>query len=158
SFDLSNHFDDKMVRIEKYNPEQVFNVVHRDGKSGIYYIKRFTFEDTPIGKRTSIINEEAGSKLIFATRAAVPVVSIDILKGKSQTPDTIEQNLAEIVDVKGMKAQGNRLSPHEVKQVTLLAVEEEISQDRPAEAEKETETIAADETATASAADTAGDT
>ncbi len=140
SFDLSNHFDDKMIRIEKYNPEHVFNVVHRDGKSGVYYIKRFTFEDTPIGKRTSIINDEPGSKLILATRAAVPLVSLDILKGKNQTPDTIEQNLADIVDVKGMKAQGNRLSPHEVKRITLLAVEEETPQDVPAEEGEKPET------------------
>lgn len=132
NFDLSNHFDDKMIRIEKYNPEQTYSVVHRDGKSGIHYVKRFLFEDTPIGKRTSIINEEPGSKLLLITRADVPTVSIDVLKGKSQLSDTLELNLADIVDVKGMKAQGNRLSAHEVKKVKLTAIEELITQqDQP---------------------------
>lgn len=146
-FDLNNHFDDKMIRIEKYNPRQVYSVVHRDGKSGIYYVKRFTFEDTPIGKRTSIINDEPGSKLVHITRAEVPTVVIDILKGKSQTPDRIEQNLADIVDVKGMKAQGNRLSSHEIEKVTLNATEEQIpddvtndKEDLPAETKPESET------------------
>ena len=124
SFDLSNHFDDKMIRIEKYDPTKVYSVVHRDGKSGIYYVKRFTFEDTPIGKRTSVINDEPGSKLTLITNAATPWVSISVLKGKSQTPDTLEQNLADIIDVKGMKAQGNRLNPYEVKKVSLLAKED----------------------------------
>ena len=126
SFDLSNHFDDNMLRIEKYDAQRVYNVVHRDGKSGVYYVKRFVFEDAPIGKRISIINDEPGSKLILITAAAAPMVRVDVLKGKSQTPDTIEQALAEIVDVKGMKAQGNRLTPHDVKQLTLLTVEEAV--------------------------------
>ena len=125
SFDLSNHFDNKLLRIEKYNPQQVYSVVHRDGKSGVYYVKRFLFDDLPIGKRTSIINDEPGSKLILITNAAAPAVQVDIHKGKSRTPETVEQNLVDIIDVKGMKAQGNRLSSHEVTTVTLLTAEEQ---------------------------------
>ena len=128
SFDLNNHFDDKMIRIEQYNPERVYSVVHLDGKSGIHYVKRFVFDDTPIGKRTSIINEEPGSKLIILTNATVPMVQVDILKGKSRTPESVEQNLVEIIDVKGMKAQGNRLTPHEVTKLTLLSTEEAITE------------------------------
>src|SRR6185312_7436140 len=41
-------------------------------------------------------------------------------KGKEQAPETIEVNLSEIIDVKGMKAMGNRLSQHQVKKVELL--------------------------------------
>jgi len=124
TFDLSNHFEDKLIRIEKYDTQRVYTAVHRDGKSGVYYVKRFLFEDTPIGKRTSIINEEAGSKLILITAVAAPLVQIDVLKGKSRTPETVEQNLADLIDVKGMKAQGNRLSSHEVTRVVNMSVEE----------------------------------
>ncbi|MBC8054422.1 MAG: DNA gyrase/topoisomerase IV subunit A [Sphingobacteriaceae bacterium] len=121
SFDLSNHFDDKMILIEKYNPEKIFSVVHYDGKSKIYYVKRFLFEDTPIGKITSIINEEPGSKLVVISGAAQPVVHVESLKGKSLTPESSEINLADAIDVKGMKAQGNRLSPNEIKTIELIA-------------------------------------
>src|SRR5690606_29110332 len=82
--------------------------------------------DLPIGKRTSIINDEPGSKLILITNAAAPAVQVDIHKGKSRTPETVEQNLVDIIDVKGMKAQGNRLSSHEVTKVTLLTAEEQV--------------------------------
>ncbi|HWL00102.1 MAG TPA: DNA gyrase/topoisomerase IV subunit A, partial [Parapedobacter sp.] len=141
SFDLSNHFDDKLLRIEQYNPQQVYSVVHRDGKSGVYYVKRFLFDDLPIGKRTSIINDEPGSKLMLITKAVAPVVQVDIRKGKSRTAETVEQHLADIVDVKGMKAQGNRLTPHEVAKVTLLTAEAEASEaaeagSKPAEIEE----------------------
>ncbi|WP_390936846.1 DNA gyrase/topoisomerase IV subunit A [Parapedobacter soli] len=128
SFDLSNHFDDKLLRIEQYNPQRVYSVVHRDGKSGIYYVKRFVFDDLPIGKRTSIINDEPGSKLILITNATTPVVEVTILKGKSRTPETVEQSLLDIIDVKGMKAQGNRLSSHDVTRVTLLTAEEQATE------------------------------
>jgi len=130
SFELTNHFDAKMSRIEKYVPEQVYTAVHIDGKSGNYLVKRFSFENTPIGKSTSIINDEAGSKLILLTNNPDPVVKLDLLKGKSQLFETIEQHLNEIVDVKSMKAQGNRLTSHDVKSVLLLTEEAEVSQDK----------------------------
>lgn len=121
SFDLSNHFDDKMMLIEKYNPEKIFSVVHFDGKSKNYYVKRFVFDDTPVGKVTSIINEEAGSKLVIISGAAQPVVQVEFLKGKGGIAETAEINLADAIDVKGMRAQGNRLSPNEVKKLELIA-------------------------------------
>ena len=65
-----------------------------------------------------------GSKLVLISGATAPKVSLEVLKGKSQTPETIELNLAELIDVKGQKAMGNRLSTHEVKAVTLLVSEE----------------------------------
>ncbi len=131
SFDLTNHFDDKMIRIEKYNPEKVFSAVHVDGKTKNYYIKRFKFEDLSIGKRNSFINEESGSKLIILTGVANPMVYLEVLKGKTQIFEEYEVNLAELIDVKGIKAQGNRLSPHDIQKISLLT--EEIEEDLVAE-------------------------
>jgi len=101
----------------------VYTLIHRDGKSGSYYVKRFLLENTAIGKRTSLINEEPGSKMVLITNALNPLVKIDITKGKSKVPESYEENLAEFIDVKGMKAQGNRLSPHDIVNVELLSVE-----------------------------------
>jgi topoisomerase-4 subunit A len=138
SFDLNNHFDDKMILIEKYNAQKVYSVIHVDGKSKNYMVKRFTFENIALGKQVSIISDEPGSKLVLMAQTA-PVVSVLQLKGKDQTPETIELNLAEVIDVKGMKAMGNRLSQHPIKSVELISdgagadevetipVEEEVS-------------------------------
>ena len=124
SFDLNNHFDDKMIVIEKYNPAKVYTVVHIDGKSKNHVVKRFMFENTAIGKQTSIISDENGSKLVLISGAAQPVVKIEQLKGKEQTPEVIETDLSAMIDVKGMKAMGNRLSQHPVKKVELIAENE----------------------------------
>jgi topoisomerase-4 subunit A len=133
SFDLNNHFDDKMILIEKYKPEKVYTVIHIDGKSKNYMVKRFVFDNTAIGKQTSIISDENGSKLVLITGATQPVVNVEQLKGKEQTPETLEINLAELIDVKGMKAMGNRLSQHTIKAVTLM------EQPEPGELEEEPE-------------------
>jgi topoisomerase-4 subunit A len=137
SFDLTNHFDDKMIRIEKLNSERVYACIHFEGKSKNYYIKRFTFEDLAIGKRTGFISEEPGSKMILLSNADHPIVKIESLKGKSQIFDEQELDLSEAIEVKGLKAQGNKLSPNDVQKVTLLAenndeseeVDEEITED-----------------------------
>jgi len=124
SFDLNNHFDDKMIVIEKYNPEKVYTVIHIDGKSKNYLVKRFLFENLVIGKQVSIISEESGSKLVMITGAKQPVAELVHLKGKDQIPETLEVDLATLIDVKGMKAMGNRLSQHPVKSVELIAAPE----------------------------------
>jgi topoisomerase-4 subunit A len=125
SFDLSNHFDDKMLRIEKFGSEKVFACVHLDGKSKNYYIKRFVFEDLAIGKRAGFISEEPNSKMLILSSAAHPIVKIEALKGKSQIFDEQEIDLSEAIDVKGMKAQGNKLSPHDVQNISLISEENE---------------------------------
>lgn len=133
SFDLNNHFDDKMILIEKYDPKKVYSVIHLDGKSKNYMVKRFSFEHIALGKQVSIISEEAGSKLILMAKES-PLVSVVQLKGKEQTPEAIEINLAELIDVKGMKAMGNRLSQFPVKSVELIADSE--SADEPVDTEE----------------------
>lgn len=125
NFDLNNHFDEKMIRIEKFNPNWVYTAIHQDGKSLTYYVKRFVFEDIATGRRSLFINEEPKSKLILLTSNQEAVILLDIEKGKSKTPETIEQSLNEIIDVKGIRAQGNRLSPHTVKRIQLLSEEED---------------------------------
>lgn len=126
-FDLSNHFDDKMIRIEKHRPEHVYAAVHQDGKTGTNYVKRFVFDDIPVGRRVSFINDEPGSKLILLTNHPEPIVQIEQLKGKSQTLETLEQALNELIDVKKVRAQGNRLSFHNVQQVKLLSPEIDLA-------------------------------
>lgn len=128
NFDLNNHFDEKMIRIEKFHPEHIYTAVHQDGKSGAFYVKRFHFEDIPFGKRISFINEEAGSKLILLTNNLNPIVKIKQLKGKSQVQEEIEQPLNELIDVKKIKAQGNRLSFHNVQQVNAITQELDLSE------------------------------
>jgi topoisomerase-4 subunit A len=138
NFDLNNHFDDKMILIEKYDPKKIFSVIHLDGKSKNHMVKRFIFEAIAIGKQVSVISDEPGSKMLYIAKAS-QLVKIVQLKGKEQTPETIEVNLADLIDVKGMKAMGNRLSQLPIKSVELLATEEVAEEQVEAESENEIE-------------------
>ena len=45
SFDLSNHFDDNYLILEKWNPEQAISCIYYDGEKEIYFIKRFLLDN-----------------------------------------------------------------------------------------------------------------
>ena len=124
TFELSNHFDEDLILIQKFDPEKAFGVVHYEGKAKNYYVKRFVFENIAVGKKLSLISEEAGSKLIYLTGNPEATLTVDVLKGKSQIPETLEIKLAEFIDLKGIRANGNRLSPHDVKNLVINNAEE----------------------------------
>ncbi|MFH2095908.1 MAG: DNA gyrase/topoisomerase IV subunit A, partial [Bacteroidota bacterium] len=44
TFELTNHFEDDLLLVEKYNPLKVFSVVYFDAEHGFHYVKRFNFE------------------------------------------------------------------------------------------------------------------
>lgn len=137
TFELNNHFDDGIILMRKFDSEQVFSVVHYDGKAKNYYVKRFVFENQSVGKLSTFISEENGSKLIFITGKPDANVIVKIEKGKSKTLETLNQELATLIDVKGWKANGNKLSAHTVKKVVLENAESEIGIPEDGEEEKE---------------------
>jgi topoisomerase-4 subunit A len=130
SFELSNHFDDDLILIQKFDAEKPFAVVQFEGKAKNYFIKRFTFEAIAIGKKQSLISEETGSKFMYLTSNPAAKLSVDVLKGKTQISETLEIVLADFIDLKGIKANGNRLSQHDVQEIRITNNEEiELSLD-----------------------------
>jgi topoisomerase-4 subunit A len=128
SFELSNHFDADLLLIQKYDPEKAFSVLQYEGKAKNHFVKRFTFEPIAIGRKQSFVSEEAGSRLICITSNPAATVRVDVLKGKTQIPETLEIVLSEFIDLKGIKANGNRLSQHEVQNIEVLNAEEPIGE------------------------------
>ncbi len=120
TFDLANHFDEDMIHIEKWVPDRPISAVYYDGEKEMHYVKRFTCEITS-DKRVSYISETEGSYLDCVSTAFNPVVRIvynKLLKETKNLPDN-EVALADFIDVKGMKAQGNQLTKLKVKEVVL---------------------------------------
>lgn len=124
-FNLNSHFDEDMIRIEKYNPDWIYTAIHQDGKSKTHYVKRFQFEEISLNRKSSFINDSPKSKLILLSSNQDPVIELGVEKGKTKIPETVEQHLKEIIDVKGIKAQGNRLSSHAIKSIKLLSEDED---------------------------------
>jgi topoisomerase-4 subunit A len=124
SFELSNHFDADLLLIQKFDPEKPFAVVQFEGKAKNYFVKRFVFEPIAIGRKQSLISEETGSKFIYITSNPSATLTVDVLKGKTQIPETIDIVLSEFIDVKGIRANGNRLTQHDVKEIRISNHEE----------------------------------
>nr|WP_294871505.1 DNA gyrase/topoisomerase IV subunit A [uncultured Pedobacter sp.] len=125
TFELSNHFDADLILIQKFDPEKPFTVVQYEGKAKNYFIKRFVFESIAVGKKGNLISEENGSRFLYLTSNPEAVLTVDVLKGKTQIPETLEIVLAEFIDVKGIKANGNRITQHDVKNVSISNHEEQ---------------------------------
>lgn len=120
TFDLANHFDEDMIHLEKWVPERPISAVYYDGEKDLHFVKRFTCEITT-DKRVSYISESEGSYLDCVSTAFQPVVRIvynKLLKETKNLPDN-EVKIADFIDVKGMKAQGNQLTKLKVKEVVL---------------------------------------
>jgi len=117
-FDLTTRFEpEKTIFIEKFHPKKAISAVYWDGESKQHFVKRFKIETTTDDKEFNFISESIGSRLEFATTSDTPEVEIEVVKGKSKEKETEVVNLEDIIDVKGWKAMGNRLSTHKVTKV-----------------------------------------
>ncbi|MFM7667961.1 MAG: DNA gyrase/topoisomerase IV subunit A, partial [Bacteroidota bacterium] len=120
NFDLSTHFDEDMIHIEKWHPRRPITTVYYDAEKELHFVKKFLCEITT-DKRVSFISESEGSFMDVVTTAYQPEVRIvfnKLLKETKNLPDNIVA-LTDFIDVKGMKAQGNQLTKLKVKEIVL---------------------------------------
>jgi topoisomerase-4 subunit A len=123
NFDLSTHFEEDMVLIEKWKPDYPLAAIYWDAAKKRYYVKRFVLDD--IEKKDSFISDSKGSYLELITTAKKPVVEITFKKVKGEQKEPLQVDLEEFISVKGWKAQGNQLTTLPVKDISLVKFEEE---------------------------------
>lgn len=117
-FDLATHFDEDMVHIEKWHPDRPISAVYYDAEKDLHFVKRFLCEVT-MDKKVLFISESEGSHLDLASTAYRPKARIiynKLLKATKNLADTII-DIADFIDIKGMKAQGNQLTKLKIKEV-----------------------------------------
>jgi topoisomerase-4 subunit A len=120
SFNLSTRFDEDISHIQKWNPKHAISAVYYDGGKSMHYVKRFLCEITT-DKRVRFISDAKGSLLSTFSTAYEPQATIIFNKQLKETknlPDKII-DIADFIEVKGMKAQGNQLTKYKVKEVLL---------------------------------------
>jgi topoisomerase-4 subunit A len=121
SYELSNRYEpEKTILVQKYNPKKVVTAVYLDGESKQYFVKRFLIETNTLDKEFGFISEGIGSRLDYASTSDSPEIEMDLVKGKGKDKETEVVSLDEIVDVKGWKALGNRLSQYKVTKIKSL--------------------------------------
>jgi topoisomerase-4 subunit A len=117
-FDLTTRFEaEKTIFIEKFHPKKPVSAVYFDGESKQYFVKRFLVETNTIDKEFNFISEGIGSRLEYVTTSDSPEIEVDLVRGKGKEKVTEVINLEDVIDVKGWKALGNRLSQFKVTKV-----------------------------------------
>jgi topoisomerase-4 subunit A len=117
-YDLTTHFDENMLLIEKYNPKTIISAVYWDAELQMYYLKRFNIEESV--KKANFIGEHPESKLIHVFIDHLPRIEIEFLtvKNKKRPSETIL--VADFIGVKGYKAKGKRLTEFPVENINKL--------------------------------------
>ncbi len=116
---LTNHFDEDMIVLEKWNPKKPLSAIYYDGEKERYYVKRFLIEHE--NKEDLFISEHPKSFLELVSTDWRPVAEIDFTKqrGKDLKPNqTVD--LENFIAIKGIKAMGNHLTSEKVKNMNAL--------------------------------------
>ena len=117
--EVTLHFDDQMIVLEKWIPNKPISAIYFDGEKKRYYIKRFLVEHE--GKEESFISEHPKTQLEIVALDYRPVVEIIYSKQRGKDKkDNQEINIEEFIAIKGIKALGNQLTTEKIKQINLL--------------------------------------
>lgn len=116
--ELSTHFDEDMVVLEKWVPKKPISAIYYDGDKERYYIKRFLVETE--NKEESFITEHPNSQLEIVSTDYRPVAELVFTKIKGVQKETITVDIESFISVKGFRALGNQLTTDKLKQVNLL--------------------------------------
>ncbi len=117
--ELTTHFDEDMIVLEKWVPKKPISVIYYDGEKERYYVKRFLVENE--GREDVFISSHPNSQLEIVSTDWRPMAEIEFTKerGKDRKPN-LEVNLEEFIAVKGISALGNQLTREKINQVNLL--------------------------------------
>ena len=122
SFDASNHYDDNILRLEKYRPKHIWTAIVRDADQQNYpYLKRFTFE--PSAKKQSFIGDNKKSELLWLSDNPGARFELNFSE-----PDTfrgpVEIHSHEFIAVKSFRAKGKRLTTYPLDSIKELEPDE----------------------------------
>ncbi len=124
--DPNNHFEQNILRIEKWDESKPWTCVLLDAdNNGFGYIKRFTME---AGRNhRSFLGENIGTKMLILTDEYYPRVLVTF-GGNDAFREPMEIDCEQFVAVKGFKAKGKRISTltiDKVEELKPLRVKEE---------------------------------
>lgn len=116
--ELTTHFDEDMVVLEKWIPNKPISAIYYDGEKERYYVKRFLVENE--SKEEVFISEHANSQLEIVSTDYRPVAEIVFAKVKGNQKPNQTIDIESFIAIKGIKALGNQLTADKLKQVNLL--------------------------------------
>ena len=140
SAEATNHYDEGILRIEKFDKDKVWTAVLFDADQGHHYVKRFTLEDST--RKQSIIGTNADSRLLLLSDEPCPRFEVK-MGGDDAFREPFVIDAEEFIGVKTFKAKGKRVTNWTVDAIT------EVEPREPAPVEQAEPVVAPADDATA---------
>jgi len=118
NFDVNNHYEPNILRLEKWDDRKVWTaVLHDADNSGLPYLKRFAMDATK--RHQNFLGENPDSRLILLTDVAYPRILVTYGGADALRPQE-EIDAESFVGQKSFKAKGKRLTNWAVERIEEL--------------------------------------
>ena len=118
NFDVNNHYEANILRIEKWEQDKVWSAVLWDADNqGYPYVKRFLME--ALKRKQNFLGDNPLSKLILLTDQVYPRLQV-VYGGADEFRGSEEIDVEQFITVKGFKAKGKRLTTYQTESITEL--------------------------------------
>lgn len=131
NFDLSNHYEENILKIAKYDPDIVYTAIHYDSEQNFFYLKRFQVQEDL--RDQLIISETEGSYLVALSYDEFPLVKI-VFAGKHESREPEFIDAEEFIAVKGIGARGKRLTTFETSEIIFV---QPLEKEKPKDEDEE---------------------
>lgn len=117
-FDTNIHFEDNILRIEKYDANKIWTAVLFDkDQNGFAYIKRFPLD--AVSRHQNYLGENAENELLLLTDTPYPRIRVT-MGGADSFREPMEIEADEFIGIKSFKAKGKRITTFSVESVEEL--------------------------------------
>jgi topoisomerase IV subunit A len=107
--ELTQRFDpEKVLLMEKFNPDKIVTAVYLDNEKLQYNIKRFKIETTTLHSKFFFIKEGKDNRLEMVSTEAEPILVVQ--SGRGQMIRKAKFKVVKLVEVMGWKAVGAKLT------------------------------------------------
>ena len=118
NFDENNHYEENILRIEKYEADKVWTAILYDADNqGYPYLKRFQMDATK--RKQNWLSDNPTSQLILLTDTVYPRIQLTY-GGADAFRGSEEIDAEQFIAVKGYKAKGKRLTTYALESVVEL--------------------------------------
>ncbi len=144
NYDLSNHFAEDMILIEKFIPKKIFSVIYFESSADKFYLKRFQAEtENNINKQIEFIGDNPENYMLSYSLDWRPQVKVifNTAANDKEIPDLII-DVEEFIGIKSQKAKGKRITTKATMKIEFiepLPYEEPEEEPEPEEVVEEVE-------------------
>jgi len=131
TFEPTAHFDDNILRVEKFRPDKVWSLAFFDADQNYYYGKRFQLDATV--KAQNFLGENPMSFIVHLSDREEAVFRIEFV---DEAKADLEVVMADFIGVKSPKAKGKRFTTLDIAKILDITPAEPEQEQEPEEPEE----------------------